>query len=307
MASRGVTPTMMRGERGQLPPSDTMKPLSKSSQRSHQRVKERFDTFLSKCQIPLRGVVFATMDEIIATDYPFIPQELLQPFLLWHATGSVPTKHVDGVKNKRIQRSSLLNFYAVLCAVWRRTRQLGMTPLVDREKGLNYCYQLIRQLGLSDTPTIRAQLDRSSLEALHSKLFDPLHPLSLRRRLTMLLFIALSAQTGLRPSSFIRPSGPAGEKFKGACYGDFQLSVVRVEGGSEIHGYYTPRFAKTKASADLTFPLPPGPTLATSTCHLLLICLYLDGGIHSGGLERLSRSDYLAPGQESRLIDFPSE
>lgn len=107
--------------------------------------------------------------------------------------------------------------------------------------------------------------------------------LCLRERLAIITFIAISVQTASRPYLNISICTLRGDLRKtGALHGEFDIWIRRsaVAGQpNELLGFFVPRWGKTKRNWNQPLPLPPGPTWASSSIIMVLICLCVAGGL----------------------------
>ena len=273
-----------------LPPPK-LRPISVERLRAHDRAMKEFDAYLKEQHIVHDGQQYKSAEQWFGTGLTLPSPSILHGFLDYYVAST--SGLVDEREDPYITALTLLNFYITFVASIGRRHGLRVDSEA-RKNGLVVCKAVIREFGLTFKSRKRAHLDIPAVRAITASLYHDWKRIKTRRRLSMNIFVAVSTQTGARPSTISRGRGEATKALQGACYGDFDLAAFPgTNGYKTVRGFFNPRWGKTHHSRGLHLPLPPAPRILESATLLLLVAAYLDGVFSREAIERFLDPKYL--------------
>lgn len=306
---RGVQPTTLRNEMVHKPVPSPLRPHGPKREAFHQFTLNLVNEYISTAgTISINGTRVRTVQEAFDQHLPFFERGTVQAVLRFFAQSGQGRLDPNG----KITSGYLFAFFVALCAAWRRHHfDLELVPRDDRLRGMDYCTMLVRELGLCRRVGERAQLSIQSLYALIRATLCPTISWSPRDRLSVLVWMSIEVQTGLRPHSTLHGFDAGDDDTRqGLRYGDFDIWVFPGPSPNDpnaLVGHLSPRCAKTKFGKGRHYPLRAGPTIGTSPLTLHLIAMVLDGIINWADFERIFRYDFLIGGQPTLLVIPPQQ
>lgn len=288
-ASRGYSQqTVLKAEKET--PAPFGRSIAARTLRAHVNAVKRVDEYLQQLKRPCLylGRSITRLEDLV--DLPFPPINFWRPVIHF-----VILSTVGRSANALPKRSTIEGWSLSLGAWWYRHAQSSIPSetrqAIAREiRHFKHEGQLLPHL-----PLPKAELSLQSINALIDGTFSSDVPLSVERRLTYALWIALQSSTGARPMCSLRCGPQSALHQQGMTFGDADIWIFPPTAQNQpcrLVGYWKTKYNKTKSRMKTFFPLPPGPSLVFTVPHMLLILLVARG--------LLAASDILA-------ILFPPE
>lgn len=245
--------------------------------------------------------VYESFTALLKPGAPPITARLIKIILL-HKVKITKTR-----EGGKITRRGLLAYFWVIigCFSKRIRRSFKHAEIEEFQRAHT---EVCKKKNLPDPPVQRAQLTVETLRVL----VRHIGKLNLKpqRKLSVLLFIALSVSTGLRPSSILRSSSINLKKLhssqSGSRWQEFSIWVLPAKNGTsnDIVAWFKPRWGKTHNCRDTCWFLRSVPELGLSANLLLLALADMEGVLAEGSLQSILDPAFLGPSGRPRKLKY---
>jgi len=259
-------------------------------------LEERQGSEVDKQGQPVRNFM-----QWVDAELPFFTIDLIESFFEFYIA-SAPGQITDKVQQSTFRRKSMM-----LMAIWSyHAKEVIRGQRRSQVKELTK--HIIHKHQLPHSPRKRAIMDAKSLLALIVGALDRLFRCFPRARLSTITYLALTSQTGMRPMAVLRYRTGKKSMPQGATYGQFRLFALADPSNrcNRLAGFYHAKYDKNQAGQARIYPLPSGPTIITSTIHLVIWSLFVDGGISKESIREALDVSFLT-GNDVKEIVIPQE